>query len=399
MSAAGEARRTALILSAAQAVIGSASPIAISLGALAGHHLLGVDKSLATAPVTGFTLGVALGAVPAAALIRLLGRRGGFQTGTLITAVGGVIATLALYAASFRVFAVGLLVLGFGSAFVQQFRFAAADDAPPEFKARAISLVLAGGIFMAVIGPQVVIFTRELLAPVMFAGSFAAIVVLAAIGAAILAFLRPGSGQASQGAADEKPARSLGEIAAQPSFFIGLVCAVGSYALMSLVMTGAPLAMVGCGFSPDDAALGISWHVMAMFGPSFFTGALIARFGKEAVVAFGLVLLIGCAAVALSGIALWQFWTALILLGLGWNFGFIGATAMVAESYRPSEKGKVQGLHDFILFGSVAFGSLMSGAVYNAYGWDMLNWIILPVTFVCLAALGWLVLSRRPRAA
>ena len=144
-------------------------------------------------------------------------------------------------------------------------------------------------------------------------------------------------------------------------------------------MTGAPLAMVGCGLSADDATLGISWHVMAMFAPSFFTGSLIHRFGAERIVAVGLVLLIGCAVVALSGIALWQFWTALILLGLGWNFGFIGATAMVAASYRPSEKGKVQGFHDFVLFGSVAFASLMSGAVYNAWGWEMLNWIVFPV--------------------
>ena len=181
----------------------------------------------------------------------------------------------------------------------------------------------------------------------------------------------------------------------QPQFAVGLLCAVGSYALMSFVMTGAPLAMVGCGFSPDEATLGISWHVMAMFGPSFFTGALIARFGKETIVATGLLLLIACAVVALSGIELWQFWTSLILLGLGWNFAFIGATAMVAGSYRDSEKGKVQGLHDFILFGSVAFGSLMSGAVYNAWGWDMLNWIVFPVTALCLVALAVLAFTRR----
>jgi len=156
---------------------------------------------------------------------------------------------------------------------------------------------------------------------------------------------------------------------------------------MSFVMTGAPLAMVGGGFTPDQAAIGISWHVMAMFAPSFITGALISRFGKEAIVATGLILLIGCGIVSLSGIQLWQFWTALILLGLGWNFGFIGATAMVAGSYRTSEKAKVQGLHDFILFGSVAFGSLMSGAVYNGWGWDMLNWIIFPVTGLCLIGL------------
>jgi predicted MFS family arabinose efflux permease len=397
--AAREARRTALILAATQAIVGSAAVVAISLGALAGQYLLDADKSLATAPVTGFNVGVALGAIPAATLIRKLGQRNGFQIGTATTALGGLIATAALLQSSFWLFAVGLVVIGLGGAFVQQFRFAAADNAPPEFKARAISFVLAGGVFTAVIGPQIVIFTRDLLAPVMFAGAFAAILGLAAVGAILLSFLRVRQNALSHDEHVGEPARALQEIAMQPQFAIGLLCAVGSYALMSFVMTGAPLAMVGCGFSPDQAAIGISWHVMAMFGPSFFTGALISRFGKETIVATGLILLIVCAIVALSGIQLWQFWTALILLGLGWNFAFIGATAMVAGCYRNSEKGKVQGLHDFILFGSVAFGSLMSGAVYNAWGWDMLNWIVFPVTGVCLIALTILMFKKVQRTA
>lgn len=383
-----EARRTAVLLAAAQAIVGSAAPIAISLGALAGQYLLGPDKSLATAPITGFNLGVALGALPAAAIIRRLGHRGGFMTGTVITALGGLIATLALFQASFWLFAFGLCMIGVGGAFVQQFRFAAADNAPPEFKARAISFVLAGGIVTAILGPQIVIYTRELLAPVMFAGSFASILVLAATGAIILSFLHTSRRASSATEAAGGDARPLVEIVTQPRFVAALFCAVGSYALMSFVMTGAPLAMVGCGLSTDDATLGISWHVMAMFGPSFFTGRLIHRFGAERIVAIGLVLLIGCAVVALSGLALWQFWTALILLGLGWNFSFIGATAMVAASYHPSEKGKVQGFHDFALFGSVAFASLMSGAIYNAWGWTMLNWVVFPVVALCFLALG-----------
>jgi MFS family permease len=168
---------------------------------------------------------------------------------------------------------------------------------------------------------------------------------------------------------------------------------------MSFVITGAPLAMVGCGHSPDDALLGISWHIMAMFGPSFFTGRLINRFGVERIVAFGLILLIACAVIALQGLELWQFWTALILLGLGWNFAFIGATSIVAQTYRPAEKGKVQGFHDFVLFSSVAFGSLMAGTVYNHWGWDMLNWIVFPVAGVCLLALGLLAVRRMAGAA
>ena len=396
--ASREARRTALILAVSQAVVGSAAPIAISMGALAGQYLLGADKSLATAPITGYNLGVALGALPAAAIIRRLGQRGGFMTGTAVTALGGLSATLALFHGSFWLFALALLVLGIGGAFVQQFRFAAADNAPPEFKARAISFVLAGGIVTAILGPQIVIFTRELFAPVMFAGSFAAILPLAAAGAVILSFLRLRPKAASRVDVADGDARPLSEIVTRPRFVAALFCAVGSYALMSFVMTGAPLAMVGCGLSEDNATLGISWHVMAMFGPSFFTGSLIHRFGAERVVATGLVLLIGCGAVALSGLALWQFWTSLILLGLGWNFGFIGATAMVAASYRPSEKGKVQGFHDFMLFGSVACASLLSGVVYNAWGWEMLNWMIFPVTELCFVALGALKVTSSRKA-
>lgn len=390
------ARRATLVLAASQAVVGSAAPIAFALGALSGHYLLAEDKSLATLPVTGFTVGVALGAIPAAAIIKRIGYRPGFQTGTAVTALGGVLTTLGLVEASFWLFIVGMLALGFGGAFIQQVRFAAADYAPPAQKARAIALVLAGGIITAILGPQVVIFTRDMMAPVMFAGSFAAIVVLAAVGALILLFLPPRSGGDGTVSGLDEPARPLGEIMRQPRFVVGLACGVGTYALMSFVMTGAPLAMVGCGFSPDEATLGISWHVMAMFAPSFFTGRLISRFGAEAVVAMGLVLLVACGLVALSGIQLWQFWTALILLGLGWNFGFIGTTAIVAETYTPSEQGKVLGVHDFILFGTVALASFLSGVVYDKWGWEALNWVTFPVVLLCVAGLAGLrIISRR----
>ncbi|WP_378943003.1 MFS transporter [Mesorhizobium sp. ANAO-SY3R2] len=394
-----EARRTAYILAASQAIIGSTAPIAFSLGGLAGYYLLDADKSLATAPITGFSVGMAIGALPAAAIIRSIGQRSGFMFGTAVTALGGAIATLALFRSEFWLFVFGLMLLGGGNAFVQQFRFAAADNAPPEFKANAISFVLAGGVITAIVGPQVVIFTRELFAPVMFAGSFASVIGLAAVGAIILSFLRVKEASHGHAATAQADARPLLEILSQPRFAAALVCAVGSYSLMTFVMTGAPLAMVGCGFSPDEATLGISWHVMAMFGPSFFTGKLIQRFGAERIVALGILLLIACAIVALSGIALWQFWTSLILLGLGWNFGFIGATAIVATAYRPSEKGKVQGFHDFVLFSTVALASLMSGAVYNAYGWEMLAWVVFPICAICLAALATLSMARRREAA
>ena len=393
------ARRTAFVLATAQAIIGSANPIAISIGGLVGYYLLDADKSLATAPITGFMVGMALGAVPAATIVRSIGQRRGFMVGTVITAIGGALAAAAIMSQGFWLFALALAGIGFGNSFVQQFRFAAADNAPPEFKARAISFVLAGGLLTAIMGPQIVIFTRELLAPHMFAGSFIAIPVIAALGALVLSFLPRQNSATPAAVAQSVPPRPLREIVGQRRFVVALICGIGSYSIMSFVMTGAPLAMVGCGFTADQATLGISWHVVAMFGPSFFTGRLIARFGAEKIVGMGLLILVGSALVALSGIALWQFWTSLILLGLGWNFGFIGATTMVAESYRPSEKARVQGFHDLILFSTIALASLLAGATYNAAGWDMLNWVVFPVCALGLGALAWQAASRPVQAA
>ena len=393
-SPASDAHRVAFILAALQAIVGACAPISISMGGLAGLYLLDADKSLATAPITGFNIGVALGALPAAALARAFGRRNGFLAGVFCTALGGGVAATALFHGSFWLFAFGLLVVGGGHSFVQQYRFAAADNAPLEFKPHAIAWVLGGGVFAAVIGPQTAIHTRELFAPVMFAGAFVAIIALAAIGAVILLFLNMPRDAPAARLEVHEAARPLGEILAQPRLLVAFFCAVGGFALMTFVMTGAPLAMVGCGLGADDAVNGIQWHIMAMFAPSFFTGRLIARFGEEKIVTAGLVLLLGCAATALSGVQLWQFWTALVLLGVGWNFSFIGSTAILAETYRRSERSKVQGLHDFLLFGSVAFASLMSGQVYNAYGWAMLNWIVFPVVALCLVALGGLAIAQ-----
>lgn len=390
------ARRNALLLSGAQAFGGSAAPIAISMGGLAGFYLLGADKSLATAPVTGFNLGVAVGALPAAWLMRQIGRRYGFLSGMAMTAFGGIVAAIALFRHEFWLFALGMAFIGLGGSFVQQYRFAAADGSPTNFKAQAISWVLAGGVFAAIIGPQTVIYTRELFDPVMFAGSFVALVPLAVITMSILWFLRiPNDTRPGEEGHDDTPARPLGEIISQPRFITAMICGVGAYALMTFMMTGAPLAMVGCGFSPELATLGIQWHVMAMFAPSFFTGKLIARFGRDTITAAGLVILLGCAIVAHMGIELWNFWLALVLLGIGWNFGFIGATTMVTMTYRPSEKNKVQGFHDVTLFGIVAFSSLMSGKVLNAWGWDALNSLFWPVALFCLLALGAQILWER----
>jgi MFS family permease len=384
------ARRNAILYAGCQAFSAAAAPINIALGGIVGAYLLGADKSFATAPVTGFNVGVALGALPAAMLMRRVGRKSGFMTGAVIGMAGLAIAAWGIIIHSFVVFTAGLLVSGISGGFTQQYRFAAADRGSPAFRAKAISWVLVGGILAAIIGPQTVIWFKDLLSPIPFAGAFLAGISLFAVTLVILSMLAPSVPPAQAAAASQGSGRPLGEIMRQPRFIVAVFCGTASYALMSFVMTAAPLAMIGCGFSETQATLGIQWHVMAMFVPSLFTGSLIARYGKERIVGLGLVILLGCAIVALSGIALYQFWGALILLGIGWNFGFIGATAMVTDTYRPEERGKAQGADDFILFGTVALASLLSGKTLNFYGWEGVNVIVFPVVFASILALVWL---------
>jgi len=394
-----DARHNAFVYSVAQAINGSVPPICFSVGALTGYYLLGDDKSLATVPVTGYTVGIALGAYPAAMLMRRVGRRFGFICGSIIAIVAGFFAAFAILDGSFLFFTAAMSMAGVAGAFVQQYRFAAADTGSSDARARAISWVLAGGVVAAVIGPQTVIHTHDLLDPIPFAGSFLAMSGLAALGLVVLLFLRGEARFPPPVHAGGSGGRPFSEIARQPRFIVAVVCGMGSYALMSLMMTAAPLAMVQCGLGEDNAALGIQWHVLAMFGPSFFTGHLIARFGKEWIIAIGMTLLAICAAVALSGIALLNFWVAMVLLGVGWNLAFIGATTMLTETYRPEEKGKVQGVNDSLVFAAVAVASFSSGQLLSSVGWDWLNYGFFPVIAVCLAMLAWLYLFARRRTA
>jgi MFS family permease len=377
------ARRSVALLAGAQAVLGSAPPLVFALGGLVGYQLLGDDKSLATAPLTGFNIGMAAGAVAVAIASRFLGRKASFMLGAVLGALGAAIAAIALFHSNFWLFAVGLVLIGLCNGFSQKIRFAAADASPSFYKPKAISWILAAGIVSAVLGPQLAIWTKDLLSPVLFAGAFVAVIPLYLIALLMLAPLK--LPQMSGGPAASVPARPLGEIVVTQRFLTGMICGISSYALMTFMMTGAPLAMViGCGFPSEMATLGIQWHVLAMFAPSFFTGMLISRFGVEKIVAAGLVILMGCAVIAHMGIELWNFWGALVLLGIGWNFAFIGSTAIVASSYRPHEADKVQGFHDIILFTTVALSSFSSGKVFTAYGWSFMNLIIWPVTIVCL---------------
>ena len=392
-----EAKRNVFVLTAAQAIMGSAAPLTFSVGALAGYQLLGADKSLATAPLTGFNIGVALGAVGIAAASKYLGRKAGFMVGAFMCSTGGAVAATALFRSDFWLFAFGLMLIGLSGGFTQKIRFAAADASPSFDKPKAISWILAGGIVSAIVGPQLAIFGKDLLFPVVFAGAFLALVPLGLIAICVLSFLKLPETKKSHNAA--AAARPLMEIVTKKRFIAGMVCGIGTYALMTFMMTGAPLAMViGCGFPSELATLGIQWHVLAMFGPSFFTGMLVARFGAEKIVACGLVILMACAIVAHAGIDLWNFWLALILLGMGWNFGFIGATAIITSSYRPEEADKVQGFHDIVLFGTVALSSFSSGKVFTTWGWSVMNLFIWPVAGLCLLLVISLLFDKRLKA-
>ena len=392
--ALSKAKRNVAILATAQAIQGAVAPISISLAALAGYQLA-IDKSLATAPATGFNVGTAVGAALIAVVTRYAGRKQAFILSGLIASGGALLAATALIKGSFWLFAFSLMMLGSSSGFVQKFRFAAADASPSFYKPKAISWILVGGVVSAVVGPQIAIWLRDSLPGIPFAGAFLAIIPLALLSMAVLSRLKlPNTFEKH---ADSKPARPLTEIIGTQRFITGMLCGIGSYALMTFMMTGAPLAMVvGCGYSPEMSTLGIQWHVLAMFGPSFFTGHLITRFGVEKVVATGLIILMGCAIVAVLGTAIWNFWGALILLGIGWNFGFIGSTAIVASSYRPEEADKVQGFHDIFLFTVVALASLSSGKVFNSQGWNVMAYTIWPVCLICLVALVMLVRKTPP---
>ena len=367
------------------AINASVAPIVISLGGLAGAYLLAEDKSLATLPVSGFNVGVALLAGPASLLMFKIGRQRGFMVGAILGFFGITIAGAAILQHSFIWFCVGLILAGGANSFVQQYRFAASDYVDEPLKSQAISRVLIGGIAAAVVGPQIVLHNKDLFYPTPFAGAFLSGAGLFIIGLLVMTLLP------KQVPEQQKVARTDGrtkkEFARDPTFITAVLCGTSSYALMAFVMTAAPLAMVGCGFEVSDAALGIQWHVLAMFVPSLFTGKLISRFGKLPIIAAGLLMLMACSAVALSGISIEHFYISLILLGLGWNFGFIGSTALLTETYKAHEKHTAQGLNDTILFSSVAFGSLSSGVAYEFIGWETMNWIAFPIGLMCLVAL------------
>lgn len=379
------AKHNAVVLAVAMALGGSSPAIVVSLGGLVGQSLA-TNKELATLPVSLLNLGLALGTIPAALLMRKAGRRIGYIVGAGIGLVGGCFAAFGIASYSFVLFCLGTLIIGSYGSFNQSYRFAAMDSASNSFKPRALSWVMTGGLVAGVVGPQTVIWTRDLIEAAPFAGAFLGQATLALLSMVVVTFLRPAPVSMEPVKAGGRP---LFKIVRQPRFIVAAVTGLVSYSLMTFMMTAAPLAMIGCGHPIGAAALGIQWHILSMFGPSFFTGRLITRFGKGRVTAAGLVLIAFSALIGLSGITITHFWATLILLGIGWNFGFIGATALVTDCYRPEERAKVQAANDFLIFGSVALASFSSGKLLSAGGWESVTWLVFPPVLIALVLLAW----------
>ena len=388
------ARRNAMVLAVAQALAGGNNTVIVSTASIVGA-VLAPDKGLATLPITTMVLGMWLGTLPVGYLARHYGRRVALQTGSAFGVLSGFISYFAVTHANFALLLLGTFCGGLYAAAHMSYRFAAADTASEAYRPKVVSWVLAGGVFAAVIGPQLVIYTKDLLTPYLFAASFLGQSACAIVAAAVLHFVRIPRLPVHHA----KPGRPLIEIVRARRFIVAAACGVASYVTMNLVMTSAPLAMVGCGHSVTDAALGIQWHVLAMYSPSFVTGTLVARYGAERITAIGLVLVGLAGVVDRSGLTVTHFWTGLVLLGFGWNFAFIGATTMVTQCHRAEERNQVQAVNDFLIFGSMAVSSFSSGQLLADFGWAAVNAVLFPTIVAAGALLLWLIMRERARAA
>ncbi|MGH6953029.1 MAG: MFS transporter [Alphaproteobacteria bacterium] len=388
-------RRNVIFLVLCQAFAMTGNSLVGVTSALVGHALL-VDKAFATLPLGLQFLATMCSTIPASYLMRRIGRRAGFLIGAAVGALGASISATAILASSFAGFVAGSMITGVFFAFVLFFRFAAAEAADPAFQGKAISLVLGGGVAAAVFGPSLAQWSKDMFEPIVFAGCYVVLVLLCLATMATMSRIdigRPGAAER------DAAARPLRAIVRQPACWVAMLCGPISYGAMSLAMTATPLAMLACGFDFPDTAFVIQWHQLGMFAPSFVTGHLIARFGLLNVMAFGGVLLAGSAAVNLSGVAFLNFWSGLLLLGVGWNFLFVGSTTLLTRAYRPSEKAKVQGVNDFLVFGTITAAALSSGALQHLLGWNAVNLGTIPLAGTALAAIIWLRAQRVPVAA
>jgi len=384
------ARANVRRLAAAQALTGANAAVIFATGSIVGATLA-PDISLATLPLSIFMLGLAAGTLPTGMISQAFGRRTAFIAGTGCGALCGVLAAVAILQGSFILFCVATFLGGLYGAVSQSYRFAATESASAAYRPKAISWVMAGGVFAGVLGPQLVQWTMDIWPPYLFAVSFLVQTIVALVAMAVLAGVnapKPAPAQMTGG-------RPLLEIVRKPRFIAAALCGAVSYTAMNFLMTSAPLAMKFCGLSLSDSNFGIQWHIVAMFGPSFFTGSLISRFGAAKVAVAGLILEAAAAVIGLSGITAMHFWAGLFVVGVGWNFSFVGASALIVETHRPQEGKKVQAFNDFIVFGLVAIGSFSSGQLLASYGWSMVNIVVFPAVALALVGLGIAALMQR----
>lgn len=383
-------KRYVALLACAQALLLTNGVMLIAVNGLTGLALA-PDRRLATMPVTTYVLGAAISTLPASHFMKRYGRRRGFVTGAAFGMLGGGVGAAAMLAHDFWWLCVGTLISGIYNAFGQYYRFAAAEVASAAFKSRAIALTLGGGILGGFAGPALGKWTRDLLEP-RFVASYLALVALAVPAVVIAASLR-----APAMTTDERDAsgRPLVTIARQPAFLVAVLAAAVGYGVMNLLMSATPIAMDLCGLQFSDAAFVLQWHVIGMFAPSFVTGSLIRRFGVLQVLLAGAALMVACVAIASQGVSNMHFFGALLLLGVGWNFLYIGGTTLLTETYAPSEKAKAQGVNDLLVFVAMVASSLASGVIVTGQGWAALNQLALPL--LLLTVLSTLTLLLRAR--
>ena len=388
-------RTTLTSLVITQAFSNTTASIIVLTSALTGVYLAD-NPAWSTLPIAFMFVGTMCAIIPAAMFMRRFGRRAGFSLGQFIGILAGASATYAILMNSFWGFVAACWALGVHNGFWQYLRFAAAEAVPEHMKSRAISWVMAGGVFSAIVAPELAKATRDLFAPVVFAGCYATISAICLLSLATLQAARiPPAPPPAPG----KHSRPVKEIMAQPVFIVAALSAMIGYGTMSLVMTATPLAILDCGLTFNDAAFVIQWHVLAMFAPSFFTGQIIARFGVLKVIGAGILLNLAAMSINLSGLTVTHFWAGMVALGLGWNFMYIGGTTLLTEAYTPDEREKAQAANDFLVFTTITIASLSSGALQATLGWSAVNMVVaLPVTFAGLAII-WFGMQRRSAAA
>ena len=387
--------RTILLLSVCFAFSGTTSSLTVSASSLVGYGLAD-NKALATLPLSFHLLGTMLAGIPASLLMKRVGRRYGFMIGTGIGVSGAGAAALAIINSNFIFFCMSIFLLGILSGFSQLYRFAAADVASPEYRAKAISWVMFGGIIAGFIGPTIAVKAKDLITDAPFAGSYLFVIMFHLVIVSILFMIRLPQPSVEEQTGESRPWR---EIFSQPKIIVAILTSMTGYAVMAMIMTATPLAMTkGSGHLFSDAAFVIQWHVVGMFAPSFFTGSLIHRFGTLPIIVTGILLNLLCIGINFVGTEVLNYWSALILLGMGWNFMFVAATTMITETYRPAEKAIVQGVNDFFVFGSAAISSLLAGVVLTTWGWEAVNLSLIPLLgFVGIALLWYSYSIRKPK--